>query len=93
MENKKLPDDFKPLFWSQDYLKLDLIKDKKTIIVNTINYGDISHWKWIKNFYGEEEIRKTLMGLPHTELRVRVLPLAQLIFSIPHFNYAPRGTN
>ena len=93
MENKKLPDDFKPLFWSQDYSRLDLIQDKKTIIINTINYGEISHWKWIKTFYGEEEIKRILMELPHTELRVRVLPLAQLIFSIPNFNHAPRSTN
>lgn len=93
MESKQLPDNFKLLFWSCDYKKLDLNLDKKTIIVNTINYGDLSHWRWIKVFYGEGSIKETLMKLSFTELRERVRPLAQLIFSIPSFNHAPRSTN
>ena len=93
MNSEKLPDYFEPLFWSHDYLKLDLNQDKKTIIVNTLNYGDLSHWKWIKSYYGEETIKNTAMKIPHTELRARVQPLVQIIFSVPYFNYAPRGTN
>ena len=57
MRNEQLPSYFKQLFWSQDYLTLDLNNDKKTIIVNTINYGDFRHWKWIKMFYGEEGVK------------------------------------
>ncbi|MBI2996504.1 MAG: hypothetical protein HYY52_07380 [Candidatus Melainabacteria bacterium] len=93
MKDKKLPSSFKALFWSQDFEKLNLDLDKKTIIVNTINYGDLDHWRWIKNLYGKEIIKDVLMKLPHTELREHVKPLVQTVFSIPHFNHAPRGTN
>ena len=93
MKGEQLPGYFKQLFWSQDYSKLDLKADKKTIIVNTINYGDLTHWKWIKMFYGEEEVKNTLMKLPKTEIREHVQPLVKLIFSIPGFNHAQRSTN
>ena len=88
----KLPNSFKPLFWSYDFTDLDLKKDKKTIIVNIVNYGDLKQWKWIKDFYGLATLKRTLMTVSATELRSRVRPLAQLIFSIPSFNNAPRST-
>ncbi|OGI20848.1 MAG: hypothetical protein A3B68_09975 [Candidatus Melainabacteria bacterium RIFCSPHIGHO2_02_FULL_34_12] len=93
MNDKKLPKSFEPLFWSQDYEKLDLDLDKKTIIINTINYGDLDEWKWVKTFYGEKIIKDILMKSPHTELRDHVKPLIQIFFSISQFNHAPRGTN
>jgi len=93
MSSINLPTEFKALFWSQDYKTLDLNLDKKTIIVNTINYGDLSHWKWIKSFYGDDIIKEILIKISYTELRDRVRPLAELIFSISNFNHAPRSTN
>lgn len=93
MNDKKLPMSFEPLFWSQNYEKLDLDLDKKTIIINTINYGDLDQWKWIQTFYGEEIIKDILMKSPHTELRDHVKPLVQIFFSISQFNHASRGTN
>lgn len=93
MNDKKLPKSFEPLFWSQDYEKLDLDLDKKTIIINTINYGDLDQWKWVKTFYGEEIIKDILMKSPDTELRDHVKPLVQIFFSISQFNHAPRGIN
>lgn len=91
--NAKLPSSFHSLFWSQDYEKLDLDLDKKTIIINTINYGDLDQWKWVKTFYGENLIKDILMKSPHTELRDHVKPLVQIFFSISQFNHAPRGIN
>lgn len=93
MSDKKLPDSFKVLFWSQNPEKIDLDLDKKTIIVNTINYGDLDQWRWINTLYGKELVKEILMKLPHTELRDHVKPLVQIVFSIPCFNYASRGTN
>lgn len=93
MKSKKLPSSFKPLFWSVNYSSLNPDKDKKTIIVNIINYGTLNHWKWLKTFYGERRLRQILMKVPYTELRERVRRLAQLVFSVPHFNHAPRSTN
>lgn len=93
MNDKKLPSSFEPLFWSQDYGKLDLDLDKKTIIINTINYGDLDQWRWIKTFYGENVIKEVLMKSPHTELRNHVKPLVRIFFSISEFNHAPRSIN
>lgn len=91
IKKQSLPDFFKPLMWSYDFSKIDLDKNKKTIIVNTINYGDLKHWKWITNYYGIKEIQNTLVQIPATELRSRALKLASLLFSIKNFNYAPRS--
>ena len=89
--SKKPPNSFKHLLWSYDFAKLDLNKDKKVIITNVINYGDLAQWKWIRDFYGLTSLRKTLMNTTITELRDRVRPLVQLIFSIPNFKYASRS--
>jgi hypothetical protein len=86
-----LPQYFRPLLWSYDFSAIDLQKHRKTIVINTINYGDLKHWRWIAQFYGKEEIRKTLVSISATEIRQRVRRLASLIFNVDTFNYAPRG--
>ncbi len=86
-----LPDFFKPIMWSYDFSKIDLNKDKKWIIVNVINYGDLRHWKWIMEHCGRKTIQEVLADVPISEIRPRVLKLASIIFSIKNFNYAPRG--
>lgn len=86
-----LPDFFRPLMWSYDFRSLDPKKNKKTIILNTINYGDLKHWRWIVNYYGENEVKKVLETIPASALRNRVRKLVSLIFSLKNLNYAPRG--
>ncbi len=89
---QRLPLFFKPLFWSYSFDSLDLEKHKKTIILNTINYGNLEHWRWIIGFYGKDIIRNLLATLPVTELRLQVRKLVGIIFELNDFNYAPRGT-
>lgn len=86
-----LPEFFKPLMWSYDFNSLDLNKNKKSIIINTINYGDLKHWRWIINYYGKNEIKNVLQNIPAWELRNRVRKLVSLIFSLQNLNYASRG--
>lgn len=93
LKNVKLPRSFKPILWSYDFKKMDLGKNKKTIIVNTINYGDLEHWRWISNYYGKEEIKRIVEEVSVSEIRKRVLPLASLLFSINKLNYEPRGNS
>lgn len=90
---RHLPEFFKPLFWSYDFNSLDLERHKKTIIVNTINYGDLKHWKWLSDYYGREAIREILTVIPATALRFQAAKLAQLIFGLEVLNYASRGIN
>lgn len=92
MDNK-LPDYFKPILWSYRLKNVDLEKDKKTIIVNAINYGNLRHWRWLKENYGQETVREILSTVPVTEIKLRVRRLASLIFSITNFNYASRSTH
>ncbi len=87
----KLPSFFKPILWSYIFNSIDLEKDKKTIIINTINYGDLNHWQWIVKYYGKKEVKKILMNIPFTEIRSRVVPLVSLLFSINKYNHAPRS--
>lgn len=85
-----LPDFFRPLMWSYDFNLLDLEENKRTIILNTINYGDLKHWRWIAKHYGKDEVKKVLESIPAWALRNRVRKLVSLIFS-PDLNYASRG--
>lgn len=87
-----LPDNFKPLFWSYNFQTTDTERHKKIIITQTINYGDLPHWRWLVRFYGKETIRQIVSHISVSEFRPRVRKLAALLFSIDSFNYAPRGT-
>ena len=85
----ELPDFFKPLLWSYDFSRVDFEAHKKTVIINTINYGDLRHWQWIAHNYGREMIAKTLAELPAGALRPRARKLSSLLFGIDSFNDAP----
>ena len=88
-----LPEYFKTVLWSHDFNAIDPIKDKKTIIINAINYGDLRHWKWLNEFYGKNIVAEVLKKSPRTEIRPRVRNLVSILFSINNFNYEPRSFN
>ncbi|OGI65384.1 hypothetical protein A3A95_00830 [Candidatus Nomurabacteria bacterium RIFCSPLOWO2_01_FULL_39_18] len=77
---KKLPEIFRSILWSYDFEKCDPIKMKNTIIANTILYGNLEHWRWIKSFYGVPEIQKILNSVSVVVIRPSVLKLANLMF-------------
>jgi len=90
-KNNKLPLFFKPILWSYDFNSIDTKEDKRVIIINAINYGDLKHWRWIVKNYSKKNVREILMKIPFTEIRSRVAPLVSIIFSINKFNHALRG--
>lgn len=89
---RKLPDVLKQFLWSYNFSNLDAERDKKVIIVNTINYGDLKHWRWLVQRYGKPAVKEVLSNLPVSEFRPRVKKLVSIIFAIKDFNYAPRST-
>lgn len=89
----QLPSFFQPILWSYNFSALDPEIHKKVIIVNTINYGDLVHWRWVIGYYGKEAVRELLKTLPASELRPRARRLAEIIFSPTHFNDALRSTH
>lgn len=88
-----LPDSFRPLFWSYRFEDLDPRKDKKTVIVQLVNYGTLVHWQWLVREYGTTEIKLVLQSIPATEIKPRTRALASLLFSIPHWRHAYRGAH
>ncbi len=95
LKKGQLPEMFRSLMWSYRFEKIDPDKHYKEIIVNTVNYGDIKHWRWLVSNYGGQRLREVLRSVPVTEFRPRVLKLVGLLFGLKpnEFNHAPRGTN
>lgn len=88
---KKLDQSFKPLFWSYDFNKLDPKRDKKRIIINTINYGNWDQWQWLSNFYGQKDLKKEIRNTPASEFRSPALKLIRLLLGIKKMKYASRS--
>jgi hypothetical protein len=86
-----LPEFFRPILWSYNFSAIDSEKDKKIIITNAINYGDLKHWRWLVLNYGKNGISKVLKKIPATALRPAARRLASTLFSIKNFNYVLRG--
>ena len=88
---KKLPKSFKYLLWSYNFSKIDPQRDKERIIINTINYGNWEHWKWIVKNYGKETIKRIIENTPKSEFRERALMLICLLLKIKKVKYASRS--
>lgn len=91
-KKKSLPGFFKPILWSYIFEKIDPETDKKLIVLSSINYGDLKHWRWLVRNYGREKIRDIIEQLPASSIRERARRLAGIVFNIRNFNYASRGT-
>lgn len=90
-KNSKLPLIFKPLFWSYKFSSIEPERDKKRIIINTINYGRWKHWLWLIKYYGEKEVKKAIEETPKTEFREPALKLICLLLGIKKLKYASRS--
>jgi len=91
MKQQKLPQNFKPLLWSYKFSAIDPEKDKRTIIVNTINYGNWEQWRWIVTNYGRGYIKQFLVNTPKSQFFDRPLDLISLLLGIKKFKYASRN--
>jgi len=70
---------------------VDPRKSRKTVIINTINYGKWKHLLWIVNFYGKENLKKIIKNIPATEFRPPALKLISLLLGIKELKYASRS--
>jgi hypothetical protein len=93
MENVTLPQTFGPLLWSYDFERVDPLRHKKTIVVQTLNYGTLTQWRWLIQTYGREVIREIVAHTSAGEVKPRALRLASLVFGVDRLGYAPRGTH
>ena len=87
----RLPESFLPLLWSYDFSFIDVERDRKRIIINTINYGQWKHWKWIVSYYGNKEVKQFIENTPMSEFRPGALKLASILLGIENLKYASRS--
>ncbi len=86
-----LPEMFRPLMWSYKFNLMDAERDKRTIIVNTINYGDLPHWRWLSQTYGRQALKSMLMNMPFSEFRPGAIKLMGLLLGLKKLKYASRS--
>ena len=89
---KKIPEGLRSLFWSFNFETLDLDKDKRLVIIQVINYGSWSQWRWLVDVYGKETLRAEMLNIPASEFRPGALKLASLLLSLNTPKYASRGS-
>ena len=68
MQNLTLPETFRPLLWSYDFDRVDPLRHKKTIVVQTLNYGTLDQWRWLIRSYGREGVREVLTQVAASEI-------------------------
>lgn len=78
-----LPYFFKPILWSFDFETINPHIHQKSIVVNAINYGDLKHWKWIREHYTLQDLSAIFNNTLATEFRPSALKLASIIFKLP----------
>ena len=90
-QESKLPKFFQPLLWAYDFSFIDIEKDKKRIIINTINYGQWKHWQWIVKNYRKEQVKQIIQNTPISEFRLRALKLISILLKIKNLKYVSRS--
>ncbi len=90
MKNK-LPKDFKSLFWGYNFNAINPIEDKRVVIVNTLNWGNLKQWRELIKIYGKKNLREIVGGIPESEFRRQVIKLIKLLIGINKFEYASRS--
>ena len=94
MENQRprdIPKWFRKFYWWGDASRIDLERDKKTIIVQLVNHGGWDQWKWLVQTYRRETLRKIIQEIPISEFRSGALKLVSLLLGIRQMKYASRG--
>jgi hypothetical protein len=69
------------LFWDVNRDRLDLEKNKELIIQRTLDYGLMSDWRMIREYYGIDKIAKTAMTI--RDLDTRSASFVAILSGIP----------
>ena len=88
---RNVPKWFQKFYWWGNTSDMDLERDKKTVVVQLINNGSWSQWKWLTRTYGKEALKKTIQETPASEFRSGALKLISLLLGINRMNYASRS--
>ena|SRR3989338_1218885 len=89
----KLPNMFKPLLWSYRFNAMDIKEHKRTIIIQTVNFGSWRHWQWLFSVYGKKQLKKIIENTPASEFTFfhpSALKLICVLLGIKQLKYASR---
>lgn len=89
--DSRLPEHLRPIFWSWDFDKIDAEKDKRIVIVQILNYGEIRDWRWLVDRYGKAGLEEAIAEIPASEFFPRTIELFKLLFGIEKMKYASRS--
>lgn len=79
---KKLPKFLKGYFWSVDFDKLDLEKDKNYVIHQILSFGDLKAIKWLFRNYKRQEIIKSFLQRPTKIYRPATFNFVKLLLDL-----------
>jgi len=91
--NVPLPNDLRVILWPYRFEAIDSDRDAQAVIVQVINYGTLTHWRWLARRYGAERICSELASIAPSTMRKEALGLAKLIFGYTDISHAPRGAH
>ena len=77
-----IPEYIQPFLWSYDIAKMDIQRNRKRIILNILNLGDVKAVKWLFKMYKKEEIKKVIENSSLGEWNKKSLNFWKLFFSI-----------
>ncbi len=88
-KHNNIPESLRPLLWGLKWDELDIEEDKSDIIINVVNGGQISDWKWLMSTYGNAAIKGVLEKRLATELYPESRNLAKIFFGVNSYLHSP----
>ncbi len=85
-KKSKIPNSFKPYFWSHDASKLELKKDAHLIIHQILAYGDLDDIKKLIKYYGLKKVRREFLKPGHGMYPKNILDFIKLLLGIKKLN-------
>jgi hypothetical protein len=77
-----IPEYIQPFLWSYDIAKMDIQRNRKIIILNILNLGDVKAVKWLFKMYKKEEIKEVIESSSLGEWNKKSLNFWKLFFVI-----------
>lgn len=88
-----IPEFVRPFLWSYDTDALDILRDKKRIITNVLNFGTSKATDWLFDTYTKEDIKSCLVNPLPGEWNNKSMTFWSLIFDVPQHETKGRFLN
>ena len=82
LNSSDIPSFVEPFLWSYDISRIDLVRDKKRIITNVLNWGTKEATDWLFSVYSKDDIQKVVIESLASEWSKKSLHFWRLILEI-----------